>query len=763
MDPDTSLTRAFFGALLALSTIACGAPSFDVRFSGAVEELSGDDVVCLEWGVHLDEGRDEYEPIAAVPFRWGDRVSSAERGLADFEARDGSELTFVAALWGPDSECESPCDGDRDPDVFCPPDYAGSATTSSFADKGELELSLRSAAELRASALFRANTLTYHVMPWATGSDRAMVGVLGGWATAALGEVTSLGELAFVIPEIVQGQPRCADVTTRPDDTEQIAFPSTLEIGEAPHREGLPQTVGNAVCVSAAPFGVFGPWEAIPVEFEMSLAGKIADREYPNPHQFAEFARLPKDSPISLSVDGREPSSVDADLREPDGAVARTVAGRMWTIGLTPRTGPGGVAQAAGAFESSSDEVWLFEPGTLQDGAWAWDGALWQQRVGECDPLYFCPVRRTGFRVTPGLEPGQILMLGGFEVGDQGLPLRYLWRWGVEGWRRYPACQGSDCPPARGNHAMVLAELPAGPTLVVFGGDAYGGILDDTWLFDGQSWTEATACGDDGCPAARAHHAMAFDEARGELVMFGGTDGSDRDRGDTWRWTQSAGWERLDLPPEQSPTPRRGHAMTYDAARQQVLLYGGASDVDGNYADLWSFADGTWSAQGRRCVGASCPAPRTGHTLVYDPARDVVVAFAGASDPKVWELGDGPDARPAHLFRFALWASNLATDALDQLEVELVAGADDGAGGAAGVDLFVWDGHWDRVQAQPSSSAAPGTLSWTAPFDPAWAVDVDGRGATLTLAVVPTTAEGEDTQLATDHIAVRARYVPPKP
>src|SRR5580658_7534741 len=79
-------------------------------------------------------------------------------------------------------------------------------------------------------------------------------------------------------------------------------------------------------------------------------------------------------------------------------------------------------------------------------------------------------------------------------------------------------------PPARQTHAMAYDS--AHGQVVLFGGtNGYGGIyitaqaLDDTWLWDGSNWTGKTP---QTVPPARAGHSMAYDATHGQVVMFGG-------------------------------------------------------------------------------------------------------------------------------------------------------------------------------------------------------------------------------------------------
>ena len=135
----------------------------------------------------------------------------------------------------------------------------------------------------------------------------------------------------------------------------------------------------------------------------------------------------------------------------------------------------------------------------------------------------------------------------------------------------------SPKPIPRSIHAIAY-DVARGRT-VMFGGWDSDHILADTWKWDGTNWTQRTPA---TSPPARAGHSLAHDSARGRVVLFGGV-GSFRDEtlrefleflGDTWdwdgtRWTQPT--------PVMGPQARHLHALAYDAARGRVVLFGGES------------------------------------------------------------------------------------------------------------------------------------------------------------------------------------------
>ncbi len=134
--------------------------------------------------------------------------------------------------------------------------------------------------------------------------------------------------------------------------------------------------------------------------------------------------------------------------------------------------------------------------------------------------------------------------------------------------------------------------------------------------------------------------------------------------------------------------------MTYDAARQEVLLFGG------HFSDtrLWRFGGGAWSVA---APAASGPGATYGAAMAYDAARQVTVLFGGGFSPsnEMWEwdgtawtmvtpTGPVPPPRAEH---------GLVYDAARARTV-LFGGYDDFANLAT--DTWVWDGmSWTEVTA----------------------------------------------------------------
>src|SRR5437660_911502 len=110
--------------------------------------------------------------------------------------------------------------------------------------------------------------------------------------------------------------------------------------------------------------------------------------------------------------------------------------------------------------------------------------------------------------------------------------------------------------------------------VVLFSGTTSSGAVantpNDTWLWDGlqANWSQVNPAHK---PPGRVTAGMVYDAARQEILLFGGGVGN-ATLTDTWVWDGTDWTQKF---PANSPPGRQGFAMAYDAARQQVVLFGG--------------------------------------------------------------------------------------------------------------------------------------------------------------------------------------------
>jgi hypothetical protein len=145
---------------------------------------------------------------------------------------------------------------------------------------------------------------------------------------------------------------------------------------------------------------------------------------------------------------------------------------------------------------------------------------------------------------------------------------------------------------------MMAFDLARRQT-VLFGGLNDGGLLGDTWTWDGTTWMQENP---DASPRARDQSGFAYDKARQEVVLFGGYGpGPPRPDfvvGQTWTWNGTT-WTQKH--PDISPPDRGASGMAYDAATHQVVLFGGEGHGVSTLGDTWTWDGTTWTHQALSC------------------------------------------------------------------------------------------------------------------------------------------------------------------
>ena len=121
-----------------------------------------------------------------------------------------------------------------------------------------------------------------------------------------------------------------------------------------------------------------------------------------------------------------------------------------------------------------------------------------------------------------------------------------------------------------------ISEDTVGDRLVLQGGMTTSGA---TYAYDGQLWTRIATNGPDVWG-----HGFVFDQARDEHVLYGGirpTGGLNRD---TWIFDGSS-WRALGLSPQELPSAYSQHCMAFDERRGEVILFGGFSGTGFDLAE----------------------------------------------------------------------------------------------------------------------------------------------------------------------------------
>jgi hypothetical protein len=105
------------------------------------------------------------------------------------------------------------------------------------------------------------------------------------------------------------------------------------------------------------------------------------------------------------------------------------------------------------------------------------------------------------------------------------------------------------------------------------------------------AWKELNN-GTASCPSPRAFSSMTFDASIMQLVLFGGAGNLVGEFfGDTWLWTGSqptgSTWLPVTTTSITNPAPRSGASMAFDEITQKPLLFGGAAGLQ-TFNDIWT-------------------------------------------------------------------------------------------------------------------------------------------------------------------------------
>lgn len=169
--------------------------------------------------------------------------------------------------------------------------------------------------------------------------------------------------------------------------------------------------------------------------------------------------------------------------------------------------------------------------------------------------------------------------------------------------------------------------------VLMFGGDANGVALNDTWTFAHGEWTQLLL---PTHPGARTQATMAYDAADGYVLLWGGYNTTSfADQSDTWKFVGGQ-WSPITPSNGTKPGARHSASMAYDAGDRAILLFGGFREsllVDLN--DTWTYQGGTWT---RVHPAGTGPSAREQAAMTFDPELNATLLSGGDSGLSV--LGD---------------------------------------------------------------------------------------------------------------------------
>ena len=249
---------------------------------------------------------------------------------------------------------------------------------------------------------------------------------------------------------------------------------------------------------------------------------------------------------------------------------------------------------------------------------WSWDGQQWALVPGSGSG----PIVRYQSAAVYDSRRKRIISFGG-RVGQSEITKGDTWEWDGKSWR-----QMTDTSVGIRDHHVMAYDEARGKTVL------YGGTIptnpklppqeqrtwdwpSDTWEWDGVKWTKIVASG----PGSRNVSTLTYDSQRKKVVLFGGY-GEDRiNRTDTWTWDGQT-WQKVS---DEGPPGRGSSSMTFDRRAGVVLLYGGGVRAQ-QLEDMWQWDGQRWTEI--KLTGPT-PGKRVGHAMAYDAARNRTILYGG--------------------------------------------------------------------------------------------------------------------------------------
>lgn len=215
---------------------------------------------------------------------------------------------------------------------------------------------------------------------------------------------------------------------------------------------------------------------------------------------------------------------------------------------------------------------------------------------------------------------------------------------------RIPASATPGTPPSR--MWAAYAWDPKDQYVLLFGGQTGGGasatVFGDTWAWAGDGWLQFHP---HTSPPARSGASLGYDASSRRMILYGGgwdfySQTVDPARNDTWSWDGST-WTQLS--PEHAPTTAACCAstdMAYDSGTRTLWL-------TSSLLQMWSWANGDWvlSPQSTR------PPTREYFGFTYDIAAAGVVAtcgYGGEGTPGFGEMA--PSHTDTWIWKAGAWA-----------------------------------------------------------------------------------------------------------
>jgi hypothetical protein len=452
-------------------------------------------------------------------------------------------------------------------------------------------------------------------------------------------------------------------------------------------------------------------------------------------------------------------SSGEADLPSARGSLGMAYDESTHTLVVTGGKAPGGCNESAQE---------------LCGATWRWNGRKWQMTTATDPNGELAPEPRRGHTVAYLQSTNQVVLFGGADKNST--PLQDLWSLTGEQWQ-FHETPAQQSPSARCGHSFT--PLPLQGSIMLAGGtdecsetDLAWNFFSDIWFWNGTVWTQNLAQHPDELPFPRYEHKLVKDYSRQMLVLFGGWMEGYSQPGQITNIGQLSEWYLAHWIPEfeasaewLGPGSRNKFALTYDAAWEKTILFGGESSTINN--ELWGWDGVDWELiPTSDPEGDGNPEARSGHEAIYHEGLQKVVVFGGlnTSDNALWFLDRQQEARPAQVFTVKFEETgHVNSSYLRAAALSWQAGGsgnNSAVGTVQGTELYLWDmGKWNQVDSNPASPENPEELTWYTTNPATLSRQPAGLSHDFTFAVSTTGKAGlEGASIATDTVEFQLEY-----
>lgn len=249
---------------------------------------------------------------------------------------------------------------------------------------------------------------------------------------------------------------------------------------------------------------------------------------------------------------------------------------------------------------------------TLAD-TWVFERGDWKKIETPTAPS---PRTFAGAAYDPVTE--RVLLFGGTTTSADGKTTTNhtdTWEFDGTSWRQVAATGPTVIKP-------LLEHDASRDQMVMLGIDSAGKTLMYRYDRAAGAWNEVKP---EALPACVNEGSLAYDATKQVLTALEGICADTGFTGVTWEWN-GENWVKLET---KNPGPRQaGGAATFDAARQQIIFYGGTPLIANPTSTMWKLAEGDWAT----VIDTTSPSPRSLFGFQADPARGVIWLFGGISD-----------------------------------------------------------------------------------------------------------------------------------